>query len=241
MTARTTKASTSENAKAATKDKAVASFPDPPDKLTADALAVLALQPDAMAAVAVQPYTNAFGKLDVSSLAMVLAGQIKAVQGGEMKHAEAMLYGQAQALQAMFTSLARRASSQDYIKNMETYLRMALKAQNQCRMTLETLATIKNPPVVFARQMNVANGPQQVNNGTVQHHAVSPEQARADAGTHTTKQNLDQIGLLEVGNGQRLDTRTPGTAGSADPHLAPVGEVHRPTHCRGQGHGGAQQ
>lgn len=27
-------------------------------------------------------------------------------------------------------------------------------------------AAIKNPPVVFAKQMNVANGPQQVNNGT---------------------------------------------------------------------------
>jgi hypothetical protein len=27
------------------------------------------------------------------------------------------------------------------------------------------LATIKNPPVVFARQANIAQGPQQVNNG----------------------------------------------------------------------------
>ena len=40
-------------------------------------------------------------------------------------------------------------------------MRMALKAQNQCRMTLETLATIKNPPVVFAKQANTAQGPQQ--------------------------------------------------------------------------------
>jgi hypothetical protein len=43
---------------------------------------------------------------------------------------------------------------------------MALKAQNQCRMSLETLATIKKPPVVFARQANINNGgQQQVNNG----------------------------------------------------------------------------
>jgi hypothetical protein len=40
------------------------------------------------------------------------------------------------------------------------------KAQNQCRMTLETLSTIKNPPVVYAKQANIAHGPQQVNNGT---------------------------------------------------------------------------
>jgi hypothetical protein len=45
-------------------------------------------------------------------------------------------------------------------------MRMAMRAQNQCRMTLETLATIKNPPVVYAKQANINNGgQQQVNNG----------------------------------------------------------------------------
>ena len=38
-------------------------------------------------------------------------------------------------------------------------MKLALKAQNQCRMTLETLAAIKNPPVIYARQANFANGP----------------------------------------------------------------------------------
>jgi hypothetical protein len=62
-------------------------------------------------------------------------------------------------------NLARRATKQEYMKNWEGYLRMALKAQNQCRMTLETLATIKNPPV-FTKQANINNGgQQQVNNG----------------------------------------------------------------------------
>jgi hypothetical protein len=47
---------------------------------------------------------------------------------------------------------------------IENYMRMAMRAQNQCRMTLETLATIKNPPVVFAKQANINNGGQkQVN------------------------------------------------------------------------------
>ena len=65
-------------------------------------------------------------------------------------------------------SLARRAVNQEYLKQYETYLRLALKAQNQSRMTLETLATLKNPPVVFAKQANInqGNGNQQVNNGT---------------------------------------------------------------------------
>ena len=77
------------------------------------------------------------------------------------------LKAQAHALQAIFMNLARRATTQEYMKHCETYLRMAMKAQNQCRMTLETLATIKNPPVVVARQANINNGgQQQVNNGT---------------------------------------------------------------------------
>jgi hypothetical protein len=45
----------------------------------------------------------------------------------------------------------------------EVRLRLALKAQTQCRATVETLATMKNP-VVFAKQANIAHGPQQINN-----------------------------------------------------------------------------
>jgi hypothetical protein len=50
-------------------------------------------------------------------------------------------------------NFARRASAQTYQANLEAFFRMGLKAQNQCRMTLETLATIKNPlrPPAFER------------------------------------------------------------------------------------------
>jgi hypothetical protein len=45
-------------------------------------------------------------------------------------------------------------------------MRLALKAQSQCRATIETLAEIKNPqPVAFVQQADVAHGPQQINNG----------------------------------------------------------------------------
>ena len=52
----------------------------------------------------------------------------------------------------------------EYPQAFERYMQLALKAQSQCRATLETLAAIKNPPIVYARQANIANGPQQVNN-----------------------------------------------------------------------------
>ena len=79
-----------------------------------------------------------------------------------------MLVAQAHTLQARFYELARRAGFNlgEYINAGETYMRLALKAQSQCRATLETLATIKNlAPLTFVKQANIAQGPQHVNNG----------------------------------------------------------------------------
>jgi mRNA-degrading endonuclease RelE of RelBE toxin-antitoxin system len=64
----------------------------------------------------------------------------------------------------IFTRLSLRAHNNfgQYMKAAETYLRLALKAQSQCRATLETLAEIKNPRPYI--QNNRAEY-QQVNNG----------------------------------------------------------------------------
>jgi hypothetical protein len=86
--------------------------------------------------------------------------------------------------------------------NLEGFMRMALRAQNQCRATLETLATIKNPPVVFAKQANInqGSGNQQVNNGT-------PAPA-----SHAQKNIIQPNELLEVQHGgETLDTSATGT------------------------------
>ena len=103
-------------------------------------------------------------------------------------------------------NFSRRALKQEYQKNLESFLRMSLKAQNQCRMTLETLATIKNPPVVFARQVNVAQQ-QQVNNGAGPY-ATSTRTHAANCATAQTQ-------LLEASDGQRLDTGAAGTVATS--------------------------
>ena len=83
---------------------------------------------------------------------------------------------QATTLNALFHSLAGWALN--HVKEggnpayFETCMRLALKAQSQSRATNETLAEIKNPPVVFTRQANIVNGPQQIN------HGVRPSSAR---------------------------------------------------------------
>jgi hypothetical protein len=69
---------------------------------------------------------------------------------------------QAVTLNAMFTQLANQSIQSQYVEHLDRYMRLALKAQGQCRATLETLAAIKNPPTVFARQANIAQGLQAV-------------------------------------------------------------------------------
>lgn len=117
-------------------------------------------------AVGIHSWGKFAGDPDLAELVKGLRERIDKVHNGDMQPVEAMLIGQAMTLETIFTSLARRATSQEYLKQFQAYLSLALKAQAQCRATLEALAEIKNPrPVLIAKQANVANGPQQVNNG----------------------------------------------------------------------------
>jgi len=114
-----------------------------------------------------------------------------------------------------------RARNQEHLKPMEAFLRMALKAQSQCRMTLETLAMTKNPPIVLAsRQTNIAHGPQQVNN--------SPPAAPLGPRKSAKRRNE----LMEASDGERLDAAAATTAIEANSELATVGEVDRAAHRR---------
>ena len=182
-----------------------------------DATARTLTRPEVQAAVTLQKWEG--DNQEVNALTRELAAQVAAVNGGDLTRAEGMLIAQAHTLDALFNNLARRAHGQEYLRQYETYLRLALKAQSQCRATLETLAIVRNPPsVAFVRQANIAHGPQQVNNG------VSAE-AKASHARET--ENL-QNKLLEARHGERLDTGTAGAASGADPQLATVGKIYRP-------------
>ncbi len=163
------------------------------------------------------------GRLSLVEMVASLDESGAAVNRGDMASAERMLTAQASALNAIFSELARRAALNmgEYLDATDRYMRLALKAQSQCRATLETLATIKNPPVVFAKQANINNGgQQQVNNG------AAPNNPPAPAGISESPKSE----LLGASDGQWMDTRAAGTAGGADPHLATVGTVNRPPH-----------
>ena len=103
------------------------------------------------------------------------------------------------------------------MSQLEPFLRLGLKAQSQCRATLEALALVKNPPnVAFVRQANIAHGPQQVNNGV----SAESEPSRA------RETEIEQSKLLEAQDGEWLDTGAAGATGGTNPHLEAMGRLH---------------
>jgi hypothetical protein len=184
------------------------------------------LRPSVRAAVTAQSFSKVFGELDLNALISELATQVKFANDGDLRRAEAMLVAQAHSLEAIFHELARRAALNmgEYINATEIYLRLALKAQSQCRATIETLALIKNPqPVTFVRQANVAHGPQQVNNAS---------QPAAEEASRARESQNPPNKLLEQHHGERLDPGKAQATGGADPALATVGEVNGATNTR---------
>lgn len=166
------------------------------------------------------------GDLHLGESVAVLREKAELVQRGDLSEVEATLTAQAVALDSIFNSLATRAAlnAGEYMGACETYLRLALKAQAQCRATLETLAEVKYPRApTFVRQQNVAYQ-QQVNNGGG---APANEGASTRKSAHGKYQNQSNE-LLEAQDGERLDSRAKGAAISSDSHVEAVGAVYGP-------------
>ena len=118
-----------------------------PSVLTPDDKARLALMPSLNGAAVIHAYQGGvMGKdVDVNLMVDHLRTTFTEVKEGDLHTMEAMLISQATALQTIFTSLARRAQEQEYQKNLESFLGLALKAQAQSRATISALVDLKYP------------------------------------------------------------------------------------------------
>ena len=82
---------------------AAASSPGPSDTTDiADSRAEVVLRPSVNAAAVIAVYGTVVGEQDIAALASSLSDGIIDLRSGNMKQAEAMLYAQAHALQAIF-------------------------------------------------------------------------------------------------------------------------------------------
>ena len=174
-------------------------------------------RPEVGAAATTNYFNPLTASVSINALVDEVSRQSKAVNDGNLDRAEAILISQAHSLDAIFNEFCRRAAINmgEYLPATETYMRMALKAQSQCRATLQTLGEIKTPrSIAFIRQANVANGPQHVNNG--------PAPTAREAARNSSNE------LLEVRDGEWLDTGTARAASAVDSAMATMEPIDGP-------------
>jgi hypothetical protein len=198
----------------------------PKSKLPLEDIADMITEGVASNSLAVRDWTEGVlppEQLGISELYTALEDLGRAVAKGDLRRPESLLTAQAVSLNTIYVTLARRSHGAKYMENFERYLRLALRAQAQCRATIETLALMKNPPV-FARQANIARGPQQVNNGPV----LNGSRARGNSETEPNK-------LLPEAHGERVERSTATTAGTSNSAMETVGARNRAKKPWGQG------
>lgn len=188
------------------------------DETEADALGRFAITPTVQGAMTLQHYRPAsFEDVPLDSLVESLEAQTEAAN---FTRVESMLTTQAHTLDAVFNNLARRSARRETVDSMAVYLKLALKAQSQCRSTLEALAEIKAPrSATFVKQANYANGHQQVNNGTGPGDAGAPS-----GGTRARKKpkTAKQTKQVQHHAQQTLDTPSQGQTSGTDSTMAAV-------------------
>lgn len=161
-----------------------------------------------------------FGEVGLGESITVVQNHAKKIRSCDLSDLENTLAAQVLVLNVMFNELARRAAMNmgSHMDATEKYLKLALKAQSQCRTTAETLAEIKNPSQpTFIKQANIA-GQQQVNNGSL----------RDDPMTHAQGKNIESSNeLLTEANHETLDSRGTTATIRANSQLATVGALNR--------------
>ncbi len=114
-------------------------------------------------AFTVKKFANVDDSVEVSDYILELRKAGNEVVDGDLGRLERMLTNQAIALDLIFNRLALKATSAEYMKNYEAFMRLAFKAQAQSRCTVKALAMLKHPQPFI--QTNIGQvGHNQVNN-----------------------------------------------------------------------------
>ena len=123
-----------------------------PDEEKATTMARILLRPTVNAAFIIKSYGDYWRNLDIKDLVDSLSEQAETVSDGNFERGEAMLTAQAHSLDAIFGKLARTAilNIGENVGVCDTYLKLALRAQSQCRSTWEAVSAMtKVPAKVF--------------------------------------------------------------------------------------------
>ncbi|WP_312477614.1 hypothetical protein [Stutzerimonas nitrititolerans] len=193
------------------------------DETTNQAMARTVTSPECLSASVLTICQN-IDHSEINGMVAELKKQTAAVRADDLSRAESMLAAQAHTLDGLFAKLATNALTSPDLDRFERYMKLALKAQNQARATLQTLGELKAPKqIAFVQQANIGNQVQVNNDSSISR-------------THARKNKKMPNELLEVQHGERLDTRATGAAGGIDPAVAALEAELWPQKSGRQGH-----
>lgn len=186
-----------------------------------DAYARTMLSPNVGSAATSEYFSSGMGgkkEQNLNATISEIGSRIDKVKNGDMSDIEATLVSQSITLDMIFNELATRSflNMGNSTKITETYMRMALKAQSQCRCTIEALNEMKNPKsITITKQANISEQ-QIVNNGTMN-----------TGSTHAGEKQNESNELLEVVEHDKVDTRTKGETIKSNQKVEAVGAIIR--------------
>lgn len=123
---------------------------------------------------------------------------INPIQHGDTAQIASILYGQTLALDDFFNRMMIKAAAAKELPYVQIVVSLALKAQNQCRTTLATLAEIKSPRrATFIKQQNNAVT-QLVNNGQQVEQSQKYLNSKNELLTETPHETLDNGGARKA-------------------------------------------
>ncbi len=102
--------------------------------------------------------------LSANAVLDAIKAQAACVNAGDMRSVEAQLVATIATLEALFHRYIAKSEEAPSPRMQEMYAKMAFKAKGQAIRAAEALSDMKVAPLVIARQVNLASGPQQVNN-----------------------------------------------------------------------------
>lgn len=160
-----------------------------PKKSDGRRLAEIGLNPAATSMATTEIFNKgSFGTQSVTDLLDVMREHIAAAEKGDLSQQRALLVGQASSLNAIFMELARRAGANmgEYINAAQIYMRLALKAQAQCRSTIESLDRLVNGHEQTVKHVHVGQGGQAVVADHIHQHTGGQENAKNSEQPHAT-------------------------------------------------------
>ncbi|MEP2735351.1 MAG: hypothetical protein ABJP34_03555 [Erythrobacter sp.] len=171
-----------------------------PGEKQAKTLARVSLAPGVRHAQAATAFASRlFGKdcqPSIMDSTEALADMLKEAEAGGKSTSSRMLAAQAVVLDTLFTNLAARSHDNmgQYLDASERYMRLALRAQSNCRATLEALGKLHQPREQTVKHVQVNEGGQAIVADHI--HQQGGQNEKSDKQSHATEAAGESASLL---------------------------------------------